>query len=41
MQSEGMDKLLRAAWYAPDVFESLKRKRVLNKQLTITPIKKQ
>ncbi|WP_341829237.1 type II TA system antitoxin MqsA family protein [Thiomicrorhabdus marina] len=26
MQSEGMDKLLRAAWYAPDVFEWLKEK---------------
>lgn len=24
MQSEGMDKLLRAAWYAPDVFAWLK-----------------
>jgi len=26
MQSEGMDKLLRAAWYAPDVFTWLKDK---------------
>jgi hypothetical protein len=30
MQSEGMDKLLRAAWYAPDVFSWLKEQAGLD-----------